>query len=156
MEMISDQNVRRVALFFFYALVNERAATLASARVVAALKTKLGRAAVDEEEREDRIILMQSCLAHLRKIKKHVSLKSAPESARVNGAWYPSEGTDLSHWQRFRKSATDEELIALIFSRIWKCPDDEIAEALAITEGTVRYRIGKGVRRLGSTLREAV
>ncbi len=44
------------------------------------------------------------------------------------------------------------EVEAVLLSKILGFSDNEIAEGLGVTSGTVRYRIGRGLRHLGGYL----
>jgi len=60
------------------------------------------------------------------------------------------EGLDLGPWREFQKSSSEDELLSVIWSKILKIDDDDISEGLGITQGTIRYRLGRALRKLGS------
>ena len=147
--MLSENQIRSVALFFLFALLDERAAMPYANRVTAVLKTKLGRHA--EESTEAKQIVLGACYRQFQKIKKDI-LRGQVSTSLSSVLTLPS-GADLGAWIRFHKDATDDELLALIFSKIMGFSDFDIAQALGVSEGTIRYRISHAVRRLGETQR---
>lgn len=58
-------------------------------------------------------------------------------------------GLDLVVWSSFLTAAEETEVEAVLLSIVLNFSDDEIAEALDVTAGTVRYRVGRGLRHLG-------
>ncbi|MCB0419624.1 MAG: hypothetical protein KDD61_01420, partial [Bdellovibrionales bacterium] len=59
------------------------------------------------------------------------------------------DGVDLGAWRQFAKDADREELLAVIWSKILKLSDEVIAAGIHVTPGTVRHRVGRGLRLLG-------
>jgi hypothetical protein len=68
----------------------------------------------------------------------------------VESGWLIPEGIDLGPWREFQKNASEDELLTVIWSKILKFSDLEISEGLGITQGTIRYRLGRALRKLGS------
>ena len=56
---------------------------------------------------------------------------------------------DIVPWKEFRRKSSMDEISVLIWSKVLKIPDHEIASALAISEGTVKYRLAKATQKLG-------
>lgn len=52
-------------------------------------------------------------------------------------------------WKNFYKEASESEFLTLIWSKILNVPEQQIAKGLNLTEGTIRYRIGKSLKILG-------
>ncbi len=59
---------------------------------------------------------------------------------------------ELDAWSVFLSSAEPSEVEAVLLARILGFKDEEIARGLGVTVGTVRYRIGRGLRHLGGHL----
>lgn len=57
--------------------------------------------------------------------------------------------SDFVAWKAFFNSTEAVESEAVLLSQILKFTDSEIAWALGVSEGTVRYRTGHGLRKLG-------
>lgn len=148
--MVNEHQIRWIALFFFFALLDEKAALRASDRAVAALKVRL-RGTDPDDEYQARVALMQICKGHWEKISKQTVRGKLNLS--LQDGWSLPDHTDLSPWARFHKDASDEEMVALLFARILGFAESEIAVALGVTEGTVSHRLGKAVRALGAASR---
>ncbi len=59
---------------------------------------------------------------------------------------------DLTSWKAFFNSVDPVEVEAVLLSQILGFSDLEISDALGVSEGTVRYRTGHGLRKLGGFL----
>lgn len=159
--MISEQQIRSVALFFFFSLLDERAALHAADQAVAQLKTRL-RGIEDDPAAEvaanvaatAKVMMVEVCAALFSREKKHVTRGKA--ALTFDSGWSLPDDTELAAWARFHKDASEDDLLALLFSRVIGASDTEIATALRISEGTARYRIGRAVKHLGFADRLAV
>ena len=60
------------------------------------------------------------------------------------------QGVELGLWQNFVREANAEEFLALLWSRVLKFSDLDISKGLGVTEGTVRHRVGRALKILGS------
>ena len=57
---------------------------------------------------------------------------------------------DLSLWISFQAAGKPDEIEAVLLSKVLGFSDPEIADGLHCSEGTVRYRVGRGLRHLGA------
>jgi DNA-directed RNA polymerase specialized sigma24 family protein len=64
-------------------------------------------------------------------------------------------GTDFATWQKFYRSSSDAEVTAVILTRILGFSEAAVAEGFNVSSGTMKYRVAKGVRQLGSVLAKA-
>jgi hypothetical protein len=62
------------------------------------------------------------------------------------------KGFNPEVWFNFATSSEPSEVEAILLSKMLEFTDEEIAEGLAVTVGTVRYRVGRGLRHLGGYL----
>lgn len=62
------------------------------------------------------------------------------------------KGFDISGWINFLNNGDLQEVEAVLLSRILCLPDEEVAAGLGVTVGTVRYRVGRGLRAMGGYL----
>ncbi len=81
--------------------------------------------------------------AHRRSIGRGHSMIS------FEGGWLLPD-LDLSAWKQFQKESGENELLAVIWSKLLCFSDAAISEGLGVTGGTVRYRVGNGLRALGA------
>jgi DNA-directed RNA polymerase specialized sigma24 family protein len=76
------------------------------------------------------------------------SLKGKAWSENSHG-FSPPKDFDLQVWAGFLQTGEATEIEAVLFSKILNFSEEEIAEGLGVTTGTVRYRVGRGLRHLG-------
>ena len=149
--MITDEQVRWIALFFLFSLLDEKTALMAAetaAAQVKALPLPTGPL-IDESARR------VSLIAILRKVfetNRKALARNRPLTLSTT-VWTLPEGIDLRGWSKFQKDSSDGEVMAVILSKLLGFTDYEIADGLHISVGTARYRIGKGMRQLGTSLR---
>ena len=72
-------------------------------------------------------------------------------NAKEAGFILPPE-LDINVWMSFVGQGEPTEVEAVLLSKILGFSDEDIAEGLGVTAGTVRYRIGRGLRHLGGYL----
>ena len=149
--MIADEQVRWIALFFLFSLLDEKTALLASETAVAQVKAIPANDSplVDESARRVQLIsILRKVFEQNRKALARNRPATLPETS-----WVLPEGIDLRTWAKFQKDSSDGEVISVVLSKILGFTDYEIAEGLHISVGTARYRIGKGMRQLGTSIR---
>lgn len=146
--MITDEQVRRIALFYLCTLMDERVALQAAHKTVAYLKAKGASAQNDGPEviRALRSFLEQ----HRKQIQRH---KQAPAS---EPSWIASGDVNMRPWVRFQKEAPETEVEAVVLSKVLGFSVSDIARGLNVSIGTIRYRIGKGVTHLGAAQRKTL
>ena len=76
---------------------------------------------------------------------KHILLSTNPY---IN----MNKSVEVTYWFDFLKEAESETVTPIIFSQILKVNDDDIAKGLNISVGTLRYRLGKALTKLGGIL----
>jgi hypothetical protein len=120
-----EQEIRKIALFFFFATLD-------------------AKRALDFAVSAFSILHKGSLKPGFSKI-----LRGRPNYNSEAG-WILPTGVDLAAWTTFQKGASDEELLATIWSQILNISDHEIAKGLQVSVGTVRFRVAKGLRSLGA------
>ncbi len=140
---MNENDVRAIALFFFYALLDDQKAIEAGARALNLAKDKKRK----QPEMANAVALVQSTFEIWKKEEAEARRMSMVRS--LNPGWSLPDGTDLSPWREFHKQSSSDEIVVVIWSKILGLPDAEIATALELPEGTIRYRVGHALRRLG-------
>lgn len=144
--MITDEQVRWIALFFLFTLMDERIAIHAAHKTVAHIKST----AENRGKTISRVVLLKAMRKqyqiHLKQLPKRVGNKPfvVPDMA-----WSLPDHVDVAPWTKFQKDANETEVAAVTLSQILSFTDHEIADGWSISLGTARYRVGKGVRQLG-------
>jgi hypothetical protein len=140
---MSESDIKAIALFFFYALLDDRKALEVAGE---ALEMARRRLAANTELKNSVAIV-----AATKQIwEKHSGqfVRGRPNYSLESG-WLVPQGLDLGPWKEFQKSAQEDEFLCLIWSKILKISDEDISQGLGISVGTLRYRIGRALRKLG-------
>lgn len=137
---------KSIAMFFFFALLDEKKAIGATSKAIKEFRKLHAK----KPEIPVNIHIIQASL----KIwsKHHVDFYKGRQNLSFSSEWILPQGFDLNPWKEFQKNAPEVELIAVIWSKILKISEKEIAIAQNLSEGTLRYRIGKGLALLGSAV----
>ena len=144
--MMSEQQLRAVALFFAFALPEERIAMQAAEKAVTEIKSEITKSNAKSDESKN-VLIVRACRNSFQRSKKQIQRRN-PRFQFGKSVLFPDH-TDPSPWIRFQAEAGDDELLAVILNKILKIPEVEIAQGLDISDGTVRYRVSRAVRRLG-------
>src|SRR5690606_21944888 len=143
--IFSEDQIRSVALFFFYAFLDDKVAFSSSVRVVAWCRKRLSSAEPGELNMPAVIVdLTAKQFFSARKFNSKPQFAMAMESG-----WQVPARIDLGVWQEFQKAADPDEFLAVIWSKILAFNDAEIASGLGVSLGTVRHRVSRGLRTLG-------
>jgi hypothetical protein len=130
-----------VAKFFFFTALDERISFTASLKVLTELKSK-NWIGTQHRARWVQVLAKWRAKIYL------VSPKVFSEDPSDRGFLFP-DNLDFSHWIAFQSTAPPTEVEAVLLSKILGFQDEEIASGLGVSVGTVRYRVGRGLRGLG-------
>jgi hypothetical protein len=143
--MISQEFVEKVALFYQFAVLDQ-----ARARALTEFTLKKMR----QEQLAAKVSRRELSPVDLIRLTSDVLKKSKSEVRPTHLAFSNIElvlppNSDFGPWFEFRKISDDAEFVALLYSKIMKMSDEQISEGLGLPVGTVRFRVGKGMRTLG-------
>lgn len=130
-----------VARYFFFLTLDEKLSFAASLKVLADLKAQNR---LDDEHRGHWV---QALHKWKRKIP-HLKPREWSGSPVEKGFLLP-EDLEIAGWASFLSTGGGEEVEAVLLSQLLGFNEIEIAQGLGVTVGTVRYRIGRGLRHLG-------
>lgn len=133
--------IETVAKYFFFSCLDEKQSFSASLRVLADLKR-------NDHLGADHRAQWIATLTKWRSWLNSVPPKDWSPFAEDKGMETPA-GIDLHAWSHFLANAEPSEVEAVLFSKILRFSDEDIAAGLSVTVGTVRYRVGRGLRHLG-------
>ncbi|MDX9730306.1 MAG: hypothetical protein RBT63_00910 [Bdellovibrionales bacterium] len=160
------EQARDIGLFFLLGFMEERVALAAASRAIARLKAQypdLSRKDLDPKQiiiPIDAIIgvCREAWLAHRGQIQRRtpVAGQGGEEPSEPIGAWKVPPSLNIDVWANYQRDASDEDLMTLLFSLVLGISDDDLAEGFKTSVGTIRYRLGKGVRQLGLVSRGRV
>ncbi len=144
---MTEAQIKSVACFFFFAFLNESLALQATVRTVKHISKRFKKSPELSESDQNAIIVFQTAKAWEKYSRQHNRKFQGPH---FEAGWQLPEDTDLAPWRQFLKEVGSEEVLAVIWSRILCFSDECMAKGLGLTVGTVRYRVGRGLRKLGS------
>lgn len=146
---MTSAQIKSVSLFFFYSLLDEDLAQKSAKEVIELLRPKL-KVKTEKDLTNPGVILIHQCMTEYKRTKQALVQGKASLNQRTRFLLPP--GVNIGAWRQLRKEIPEEEFIALIWSQVVGFDDSQIAQGLGITEGTVRYRVGRGLRHLGQLL----
>ena len=144
--MISEGQLRSIALFFYFAFQDEKLAEQASSKTIAKIQRRQKEQAVDDADMDSLIVAVTQKIWQSQ--RKHI--RSTQSSVSHEGGWIFGKNVDLGPWRQFRKEAAEDEFLVVIWSRVLTFSDEAISKGLGVTKGTIRHRIGRGLKVLGS------
>lgn len=144
--MKRDQ-VREIGLFFLLGFMDEKVALAAASRCVAKVKAAQDSAA----NQVSTVELVKICRDAWKTFRKQIP-RNQPLTTPTDSWVLPSD-LDITIWARYQKDAADEDVMALLFSLVLGVSDQDLADGFQTSVGTIRYRLGKGVRQLGLVVR---
>lgn len=140
----TDQVVETAAKYFYFSSLSEQSSFAASLKALTELKHN---GWLELEYKSKWIQVLSKWKPRLRGLRSKAWVASAKEA----GFLLPPD-LDINVWMTFLGSGEPSEVEAVLLSKILGFSDDEIALGLGVTTGTVRYRIGRGLRHLGAYL----
>jgi len=145
--MVTDKQVREIALFFLLTLMDERVSVQAAQKTVSQLKaTSLSAETSDK----DLIRILRKIHDQHRKLLPRNRPSTTPQQV-----WNIPQTVAIGPWIKFQKDASEPEVMALVLGKVLRYDEAAIAAGLNISLGTAQYRIGKGVRHLGLIAKNA-
>lgn len=146
MTRMSDSDLRAIALFFFFSTLDDNFALNCASEAHSICVKKLQK----NPHLNPRITLVAACLECWNKYKNKIT-RGKPQYSNDSG-WMLPKNLNLSSWNEFQKKATEEELLALITSKILNISDEEISIGMGVSIGTLRFRVARGLKKLAACL----
>jgi hypothetical protein len=141
---MGEAETKSIALFFFFAFLDDRRALEASTQALIFANDKKKK----NPKISDAVLVVMSTFAIWK--KHHLKLTRGNPNISADAGWMIPPDFDLGPWREFQKLATQDELLAVIWSKVLSVSEADIAQGLGISEGTIRYRLGRALRKLGS------
>lgn len=130
--------LRSVSLYFHLTIEDERRAHAASLNALSQIRrmpSKTNKALI--------ILILHKLRAKASRLRIHHWPFKKEETSWSHGK------LDMQVWRTFMSRAYDTEVEAVLLSRVLGFSDIDIANGLGVSEGTIRYRVGRGLRTLG-------
>jgi DNA-directed RNA polymerase specialized sigma24 family protein len=146
---MNESMVRKIALFYFFAFLDERQSIVATKKVIQQINKNSSLKDLSENYFDKNpSIVIHEVEKNWKKLKETRNLSFT--NFDMEAGWLLPEDLNLGLWRQFLKDSTENELVSVILSQILKFSDDEISKGLGLTIGTVRMRTGHGLRKLGA------
>ena len=141
---MTDTEIKSISLFFFFAFLDDRKALQSSSEAYEFLQKKIDKNPDIKKEVAVVTVTQEIWSRHRKKWKR-----GEPYYSKDSG-WLLPEGLEMSPWIEFQKSSLEEDLLAVIWSKVLGINDEDISHSLGLSVGTLRYRVGRGLRQLGA------
>ena len=141
---MSENDVKAIAIFFFFALLDDGKAVEAATEAVENCRRLRSK---NPAVRQGAAVVMATFQVW-KKVSKRMT-RGRPNYS-VDSGWLLPKTVDMGAWKEFQKSAQEDEFLGLIWSFLLKLPDEDISSGLGISVGTLRYRVGRALRKLGA------
>lgn len=141
---MGESEVKSIALFFFFAFLDDRRALEASTQAITLATEKKKK----NPQSDNQVLIVTASFSIWK--KHHLKLNRGTPNISTEAGWMMPPDLDLGPWREFQKLATQDELLAVIWAKVLGISEKNIAQGLGISEGTVRYRLGRALRKLGS------
>lgn len=145
---MSDEIIVKSALFFFLLTLDEKATQEATEKAL--YKFKLRAPAISENTAPTSShweTALDCWLEEWQFVRKNFRRTQSQVIMSKSLRW--PENLDLGPWKEFQKRAPENELIAVLCIHVIGLPEEMLARSLKISEGSVRYRVGRGLTLLG-------
>lgn len=139
-----EVDARSIALFFFFALLDEQRAIEATSKAIQNCKDRLSK-----NPHLKPTVALVAATNHIWE-KNSGRFSRGKHNYSSESGWLLPKDLDMGPWKEFQKSAQEDEFLAMIWSQILKLSDEDISLGLGISVGTLRYRTGRALRRLGT------
>lgn len=145
---MSDDLISKCALFFFLLTLDDSIANEATSKTLKLFKKQIrnipGASAFNSTNIES---LIELCLKEWLVIRPKLRREQIKLISSKALKW--PEHIDLNPWKEFQKYVPENELIAVIWVHVLGVSEATLARCLNVSEGTVRYRVGRGLSLLG-------
>ncbi len=143
--MTTDKFIEKIALFYHFSFLDEVRAQAATEKTIKKYRREYFAAQLVRKELSS-VDFVRLTTEQLAKEKKNVRPTNL---AFTSGELVLPEKSNFGPWFEFRKLADDKDFIAVLYSRVVGITEGCIAQGMNLSQGTVRFRIAKGLKILG-------
>jgi len=142
MEQAYDLAPPLIRFFLFYHL-HEKTALYSAYEVLRTIsKTDAEKLSADQQQ----ALIVQAAEDWLSKKRK---AKGATPINVEDFRFESSSKVELGPWREFKRVAENEEFSAILWTLILEFPASRVAAGLRTTEGTIKLRVSRGLKKLG-------
>lgn len=144
--MVTSAHAKLALNFFFLLLTDEPLAITAASQAIDGFRKKL-----EIEKNTGEALLISEMLKTLEKIKSKSKYKQVVGSHSLpSSEWKVPHPQSLSRWKEYLHKSDGQSEIVLVLRYALDVPVKVISDAMKIPEGTVMYRIGRGLELLAT------
>ena len=131
---------QRTILFFFFTINDEFVALKAAQKTIYQSKKNKNK------------ITPADAILNMYKYWNKFKKKNLSEKASLSHetSWKLPEDVDLGLWRQFLRESNSEEFLVVLWAKILKFSEQHIADGIGVSVGTVRHRLNRGLKFLGS------
>ncbi len=141
--------IGRAGLFFYLAFLDEARAKDATRDIVKTLRRR-GLHKAQGESLEELVQLIHNYSV------RHIDSARPTGTSFTSGDLVIPAGFNWSRWLEFRRQSERNDFYAVLFTRILGISEALVAKALRVSDGTMRFRVARGLRLLGSVSQSGV
>ena len=142
--MLVEAHYRTVLNFFFFQLSDEQMAVSASVKAIRRFRSRSKGLSTEAQE----LLLIDSMSKVLSQLKghRHAVLHVSPRSD-----WSVKRTDYLLAWREFSRKVGTEVSEILVLRYLLRYDIAQISQALGVPEGTLLYRLGRGLESFSQT-----
>jgi hypothetical protein len=141
---LTDALLEKIALFYYFAFLDEGKAQAATARTIKTLLKK------NISEKSSPKHALRTFVAITNKtVQKNKGESRAANFSFSAGHIVLPEKSNWGPWFEFRKVAEEPDFLAILYAKVLGIDETTIALGLNVPVGTVRHRLGRGLKVLG-------
>jgi hypothetical protein len=145
MGLRNSEFTEKLALFYYFLFLDENRAQSATVRTLKKINKSQVTSLGDAKEFSPQELVRQSNDF----VSKHGSEIRPTNLSFSAGYIVLPEKSNWGPWFEFRKVENPVNFAAVLYAKILKLPEAEIAEGLGVSIGTLHYRLGRGLKTLG-------
>lgn len=139
-----EEHLKKIILFYFFVTLNEaRARELARKSWLWCQRKKYLDAKADPD-----VLVLLALQSGWDSIKNEI--RTGVTKYSMDSGWLLPKGLSLEPWKAFQKEASEEELFVTVLTTTLKYSIESIEKTLGLSSGTIRYRMAKATRRMGT------
>lgn len=142
--------IGRAGLFFYLAFLDETRAKEATREIVKTLRRRGLHKPNASESLEELVQLIHDYSI------RHINSARPTGISFTSGDLVVPSGLNWSRWLEFRRQSERNDFYAVLFTRVLGISEALVAKALKVSEGTMRFRVARGLKLLGGVSQSGV
>lgn len=141
--MANEQLIKEISLFFFFSLLDEEKAFSAAQKTWFSYQDLRKK----HPQIKESVLVIKAASVVWRQLSSKFQ-KGRPYLTKDAGWQWPSD-LNMGPWMEFQKRSSSDELMTTIWCYIIGYSEPDVAAGLGLSEGTLRFRLGRAIRKIG-------